>query len=482
MLLERILQMRFGELLKTYINESDVSTRMFSQITGLNRGWLYNIFSGKKSLPEDKFFKLLEIFPFSAEQNVALRDAYWSDFYGRETFSKIKYILSEFKKHNERSDDDFLLSNSKKVYDKDFIFLFSKDELTDAMTFLLNKNAADSDSCIYTNFSYEHECLDNLFYSCVLKNSMIQYYHMVNFDISINNSVHNLRNIFSSIKYAANKVNTYYFHTNTNTVAIDNLFPYFIVSTHGVILYDETLNSGLFIQIDNIVFQFIEKSIILLNSCDMLVSFPESAFDMTDIIFNNEHFSSCCVSFSSEPCMTLLLTHEILDAIGLDSVPNRDAIISGIDLWIKTMNSETPSAINFNSVKGFNRFAKEGYVNHFPKEYAKAIPIEFRSQILKQCIDNERSPQAFNIVDSKSVSLPDNLTIELTPSNLLIIYGCFDDSSSYLAEYSISIKDTIVFNDFMNLKDYLLRNRMIMDKAHKDFFLNSLIINLEKTD
>ena len=238
MLLERILQMRFGELLKTYINESDVSTRMFSQITGLNRGWLYNIFSGKKSLPEDKFFKLLENFPFSAEQNVALRDAYWSDFYGRETFSKIKYILSEFQKHNARSDDDFLLSNSKKVYDKDVIFLFSKYELTDAMTFLLNKNAADSDSCIYTNFSYEHECLDNLFYSCVLKNSMIQYYHMVNFDISINNSVHNLRNIFSSIKYAANKVNTYYFHTNTNTVAIDNLFPYFIVSTHGVIVYD----------------------------------------------------------------------------------------------------------------------------------------------------------------------------------------------------------------------------------------------------
>ena len=203
--------MSFGELLKTYINESDVSVRMFSEITGLNRGWLYNIFSGKKSLPEDKFFKLLENFPFSLEQNTALRDAYWSDFYGRETFSKIKYILSEFKKHNELNDGDFLLPKSQKIYDEDFIFLFSKDELTDAVTFLFNQNVADSDSCIYTNYSYAHECLDNLFYSCILKNSMIKYYHMVNFDMSINNNIHNLRNIFSSIKYAAKKINTYYF-------------------------------------------------------------------------------------------------------------------------------------------------------------------------------------------------------------------------------------------------------------------------------
>lgn len=474
--------MSFGELLKTCINESDVSVRMFSEITGLNRGWLYNIFAGKKSLPEDKFFKLLENFPFSAEQNVALRDAYWSDFYGRETFTKIKYILSEFEKHNVLNNDNFLLSKSKKIYDKDFIFLFSKDELTDAVTFLFNQNVTDSDSCIYTNFSYAHECLDDLFYSCVLKNPMMKYYHMVNFDMSINNNIHNLRNIFSSIKYAAKKINTYYFRTNTNTIAIDNLFPYFIVSTHGVILYDATLSSGLFIRIDNIVSQFIERSVLLLNSCDTLVSFPESAFEMIDNIFQNEHFSSCCVSIGNEPCMTLLLTPEILDAIAPDSLPNREAIISSINLWVKTMNSETPSAINFNSINGFNKFANDGYINHFPKEYAGDIPIEFRSQLLAECIDNKKSNQTFHIVNSDSISLPDNIKIELTPSSLIIIYGCFDDSSSYLGEYSITINNTVVFSDFMNLKDYILRNRMILDQTHKDFLLNSLIIKLGKTN
>lgn len=36
--------MTFGETLKQCLNDSDASIRKFSAITGINRGWLYNIF------------------------------------------------------------------------------------------------------------------------------------------------------------------------------------------------------------------------------------------------------------------------------------------------------------------------------------------------------------------------------------------------------------------------------------------------------
>ena len=40
--------MSFGVVLKDCLNEANASVRNFSQITGINRGWVYNIFNGKK--------------------------------------------------------------------------------------------------------------------------------------------------------------------------------------------------------------------------------------------------------------------------------------------------------------------------------------------------------------------------------------------------------------------------------------------------
>ncbi len=470
--------MRFGQLLKQYINDSETSVRLFSKITDLNRGWLYNIFLGKKKLPEDKFHKMLDYFPFSDIQKELLRDSYYEEIYGTENYKKIQFIISELKALKLHDNSNYIFPKHIQTYNTNINYLTDSEQLLNSIIYILNASSKKSSPVTYTNFSFEQEDVDNIIYSCLLQNNDMQIFHIINFD-NIGSDIHNLRNLFRSIKYACNKANTYFYYDNNHPLQLDNIFPFFIVTNSGVVLYNKSLNNGLLILDTSVVKELIKKAESILIQCTPLAFFPDDVFALKEYLTQNiEHaFES---SIGPEPCLTKYLTLDILENIAKDSISDKKFVINSYYEWIKLTEAQSPSLLHLNTLEGFSNFAQEGRIGYFPTKFASPLSAQDRIKILKKCIEDNEKNQSFYLIDNNRISLPENIHIELIPPYTTLIYGRFDKSENpYMGEFIILLCSNTLLSDFTNFKDYVLRNKFYLNDKYTQLLFNDLILKLE---
>lgn len=470
--------MRFGQLLKQYIDDSETSVRLFSKITDLNRGWLYNIFSGKKKLSEDKFHKMLDHFPFSDAQKTLLRDAYYEELYGVNAFNKIQFIISELKSLSKNDDSKYCFPNYVQTYNSNVSFINNKYNLFDSICYLLRTSSLKDNSLIYTNFSYAQEEIDTAMYSCLLEKQDITFSHIVNFD-NRGNDVHNLRNIFRSLKYAKHKINTYFYYDNNHLMQLDSLFPYFIVTNAGVLLYNNSMDNGLLILDKSVINEFSKKAENILKQCTPLVKFPDNIFSLKEYLLQNVN-CSYTDSISSRPCLTGYLNVNMLDSIINESIPNREYTIHSIYEWIKVSDFSTNSILHLNTTQGFSDFAQNGHISYFSTKYAKPLSIKNRIKILKKCIETNESQHAFCLLDDNKVTLPDDIRIELFPPGTNLIYGYLENHDfSDMGSFVILLSNNVMFSDFNNFKDYITRNNFYLNDKYTQLFFKDLLLKLE---
>ena len=304
----------------------------------------------------------------------------------------------------------------------------------------------------------------------------MSFFHIVNFD-NIGSDIHNLRNIFRSIKYAQNRFNTFYYYDNNHPFQLDNLFPFFIVTNKGAILYNKLLNNGLLILETSIVNELIKKAKSILSQCMPLVLFPDSIFQIQQHLAQNieQPFE---ISIGVDPCPTKYLTLDILEDIAKDSVPDKNYFVHRYYEWIKLTETDSQSFLYLNSLEGFINFAQKGYLKSFPEKYANPLPVRDRIHILQKCL--ESSEKSFYLVDNSKIFLPENIHIKLHPPYTNLIYGSFDTSDfPYLGEFIILLCNNTILSDFVNFKDYLIRNKFYLNDKYTQLFFNDLILKLK---
>lgn len=466
--------MNFGQLLKRYIHDSEKSIRLFSEITDLNRGFLYNIFAGKKHLPEDKFHKILVSFPFSNTQKENLTTAFYQDIYGTNDFDKIQYIISELKNLKDFNDEDFSFSPFCNHYEKDTEYITGKDHLIDAISYLLNKSSASELPFIYSNFEFSQKEIDTMVYSFILQKN-IDLIHLIQFDNS-GMDTYNLSNIFSSIKYARRKHNTYYYYCNQE-IFLDHLFPFYLVTNAGILLYDNTLCHGLFVSDDSVIGNFKNRIIETVDKCTPLVVFPDNALELKRLVAPN----SFVASISSSPCITPFLNLEMFHDMASSNLENKDYIINSLHDWYNvTTNEASVSYTNLNTSEGFRHFAETGTIPYFPPEYASPLSIENRIKILEMCIAENNQCHNFYLADDNKISFPDYINIDLSAPNKIVIYGSFHKPEhSYMGEFMIPIANNILYSDFNNFRDYAIRNHLYTNDNFTELFIKNLIRKLK---
>lgn len=466
--------MNFGQLLKCYIHDSEKSIRLFSEITELNRGFLYNIFAGKKRLPEDKFHKILVSFPFSDTQKENLALAFYKEIYGTNNFNKLQYIISELKHLKDFTDEDFSFSRSSNHYNKETEYITGKDNIIDAITFLLQSSSSFNLPFVYTNFDFSQKEIDSVIYSLILQND-IDLKHIIKFD-NDSTDIYNLSNIFNSIKYARKKYNTYYYYCNQE-ILLDNLFPFYLVANSGILLYDSSLYHGLLIRDDSVINNFKDRVETTIDECTPLVIFPDNVFELKQILEPN----SFIASISSVPCITPFLSIEMLHDMASITLENKDYVIGSLHDWYNV--STTEAAIpytNLNTVEGFINFAEKGTVPYFPAEYARPLSVENRIKILEKCITENNQHHNFYLADDTRISFPDYINIELSAPNKVVMYGSFHEPEhSYMGEFIIPLSNNILYSDCNNFKDYVIRNNLYKNDSFTELFIKNLIRKLK---
>lgn len=422
---------------------------------------------------------MLQSFPFSKQQQTVLEETYWNFYYGTNTFQRIKYIISQFEKCNHLNTADWSFPECNTTYNNESNFLCGSQSILNAITYLLSRNSTISSS-VYTNFPYTQNKIDKLFYSFVLKNQTLCLKHMICFNNSTNNT-YTLGNIFHSIKYATRGINTLILSENNFSLPSVGIFPYFVVSETGTLLYDENIENGLLLLDSSINQKMMNYCNNLTEKCRPLAIFPKNAFELKSWLSSNTpiNIGSC---IGAEPCLTTLLTKDILYSIVNSALPDKDFIIESFSSWLKTSASPSDKILNFNSKKGFEYFMKTGKISHFPAEYSNALSPNQREQVLKKCMDNINNHEIiYYLIDDEHISLPDNINIELHSSDTIIIYGNFQENSSYLGEFIIPIKNHRIYNDFINLEDYFLKNRLYLDSQHQMLFFQDLLLRLKNS-
>ena len=442
--------MSFGVVLKDCLNESNVSVRNFSEVTGINRGWVYNIFNGKKPLPEDRFHRIMEAFPFTKQQQENLSNSYYEDMFGIDSFKKIQFIIKSINKlgiHNNYMYSFF--PSSQCVYNSDSQYINSKTSLIDSIIFLLSPtDKAISKNAIYTNFSFEHKKIDDITLNYLKKYQNINFFHIVNFD-TIGMEIHNLQNIFCSAKYASMGYNTFYYYNNrTITLQADNIFPYFFITDKGVLLYDNSLSEGLLLLNKDIIKYFLEKANNIFDDACPLVMFNNKlkpSFYMDNILFSIGYHPSIF-------CQT-----------------NQDSLYSFISNKHDTVTILHPKTL-------FELINNNSYISTLLKDST----IDDIDKILNSLIAQHFQKGNILLLRNDLFSMSDNINISGS-SKSLYVFGSLEKSAGQFCDnFSICINNKLLTNDFLMFQDYIKRNHLCYNTAHTDFIFNKLRATMDK--
>ena len=467
--------MNFGELLKQCIGEEADSVRHFSEITGINRGWIYNIFNGKKSLPEDKFQLILERFPFSRKNADMLRETYYRDFvYGKETYERIQYIFDQINNDCLSAVPTDICHHKRLDFHESSTYLSSGKELQEALLYLTNSWTTDGEHWCYTNFSYDQIDIDSALYNSLYDNP-INLFHMIEMS-TVESGIKNLENIFFSAKYATLGLNTYYYqtdHTELHRSLVS--YPYFFITDSGVLLYDYHLLQGILMTEPQTISCFKKMALCLFSQTTPLVHFFNDIFEYKNYMAQHDTIQES-FAFEASPCINAFLDSELISSILVDKSLIH-YICNTVDDW-QTYWADFSKITFFHSQEGIRQFAQTG--NYYPSTLAHPLSKEERIKILQNFIDSNKQFQNFFLADERHIKCYPNIVFDIYP-NITFISGNLKQNQdcTYVGDWMIMISDPLMVADFIHFKEFIMRNRFHHSFDFTNHFLYDLILKLE---
>lgn len=468
--------MRFGVVLKECLNSSNSSVRNFSEVTGLNRGWVYNIFNGKKPLPQEKFNKMLSTYPFTANQKKSLRDSYYSDMYGVDNFKKIQYIIQSF---NNLSNDNFntIFPHFKKKYTLQSECLNNTESILDAIIFLLDKSSNKKNSFVYTNFSYAQVEITDIFRSFLTNTQNINFYHLVNFD-TMSFDIHNLRNIFCSIQYASLGYTTYYHYNNFGTpLQIDNIFPFFIITNTGVLVYDNSTQEGLILTAPSIIDSFVTKAKLLFSKANQLVTFNQDITSLNEQLKMDHFYDDNLIDISYYPHINYFMDEKSIIEIISDFKNQKqlDYTISNcLEPFMKS--HEKTFLLHLN---GLRDFIQKKYSPLLSKTLRNSIPKSVVQKILNKIIKEYTTNKNIYFIDDKIIRFPQDIDVTVNSTSLHISGLLKNNTSESFKYYNIYLDNALLAKDFKLFKEFVIQNQYYYNETYTMHFLNNLQVSLD---
>lgn len=463
--------MVFGEYLEKCIREKNISISGLTRITGINRGGLYSVFKGERSLKEDKLFAIIENIGFSVKEEQTLTELYFREVFGSVSFDKIKYVINAIEKLSLSECEN---KETVNIFNKKFC-LIGKEEILSALNYIID-NCGESK--IITNFSCENRKIDNLFYSFVKKGNSEKLVHVLSL-LERSSELNNLNAIFSSLKYMYLKSFPVCQYENKN----EQIYPYFAVSDKYALLYND--NDGIFIDEANAVNQILTKVKNVASKCSSLGTSTDDIMFVKNLyaksISKSEENSNELINFSGYPCIVLYADYDLMYSITRGDLPQKDYLVNIAYNHYKSLYKDINYTFFF-SLDGIDRFVETGNAMEIPETYVTNLSKEYRLKILNailQDIENEK----IYIVNDEKLRIPKNLEIENYFNKVIIsMFDCEKSNFFSYDKFISTINDYDIINTFKMLKEYLIRARMVYPKKYAAIYVKNLIVKLENMD
>lgn len=462
----------FGEALKQCIEDQGISVNGFAKDTGINRGWLYNIFTGVKKLPEDKFHAMLRDIDFTAANEELLRGAFYREAFGDDEYENIIFIADFFNKtFTESCAVKPEKADSFKRPDAN-MFTVEPNSFKSALRNVVREEIETSAApVIYTNFSYKLKHVDNNIYTA-LRNcgKAVIFHHLVQFERK-SHSQNNLRNVLQSLRYIQLRQNVRYTYTDSVTASFTGtLYPYYIVTATGGLLFDAAGKYGLFIHKEQAVLsQLCSQAAAMMTKSTPLAAFPKTILEAKAL---NEPATYTGVKsyLVRYPCWTQFADSELLEKAINPAFPLRESIIQIADRYYGDILRGNP--LHFFTLSGITDFVYNGQFYEAPEVLVPPFSPALRVYVLEKMIAYLNDPaDHFFLLDERKISIPDSFVVTYCEGSVMIFLKAILDADAFFGQGVVNIEDKSIAADFRNFQDYIVRNGFV---HAKDYALHSL--------
>ena len=474
----------FGNQLKQFLEESGVSVNRFSKMIDMDRSYLYRIFNGTKTVPEEKLYTILKSEIFSQEQRNALRNSYYAQRHGQGQYERIRTVLRNLEKACSESAGDPLLFDPEHASPLEHPACFS--DATSLCTEIGNQlvlSCRGQDDFLYTNYTCEQVEVDQVVYSILRAAPEKVRFHRYMYFSPSGDSVHNINAIFSSFKFLIMGYNVSVRYQNRDSQSRQlELFPYFIYCKRGLMLFDTAAENGLWIP-DAILSTAIREKIIQMESSfQPLALMPRDIFELKDFVGNFSQLEYSVGNISYYPCLGPYMTEEILFELANPSLSNIPYLIASTMNHYATMK-EVYSTF---TLEGLREFIETGVVLDFPRNIIQGpLSPSQRIIVLKKILDKfRRNPTSVQLLDTTKIHFPKGYNIEFYDRNqhkaALAATRDREDGNGFLYDIIIPIEDPVLANDIILFKDFLVYNRFVYEEHYTEHLLEDLM-TLAKT-
>ena len=337
----------FSDLLSEYITMKDVGVYPLSQFCGLDRSFMYKIINGKRNPSgEDVVRKMAQFMQLTPREKTDFMDAFYITQMGEEVYYRRKSVgeLIETFSHREGK--------------KEYIFHEAEiakqnPNLTIQHLFCMNNN----EKMVSMRKNYNLSCLQKILPICAC-----------------------------GCDYRAR----YYYDNVTARLNEFRLFPYLILTEHCALAFSADYQNALLFREETTLrmmremFEgYFKQSEPLFERLDTV----QSQLGYTETLIR--HFiasDSPRYFFQRMPCLSGLLTAEMLERHLVKEMPGREQMIRAVAQYAKVMQTQVldKKTTMFFSEDGIKSFLDTGRVDEYPKECYSPLDFDERIALIRR--------------------------------------------------------------------------------------------------
>ena len=476
--------MTIGEMLEQVMIEDGCSKTEFAKELGCNKSFLTRIFQGDRYLNEPMIQAILSSKMLSENSKNALREKFFTDHFGVDQFRQMKLFLEKLDQFDETRGKYARLNIHRENWDRIFsqtarpYILENKKAFLECAAYFCQKVFSAENAFFYSNYSFLHTELNSVLYTLFSKrdsDKSIDFVHLVSYPEQLTD--YEITVIFEALKWGTVQLNTY--HLSAEADLYDFLFPYYILTNHCVILFQEQGTGGI-VFTDPSMIRYYKKQVLLKKAqCRPLLQFMPDKFDL--IAETSPSEASCY--YSIDGAMSgVYLDSALLGKIIRKEISSRDAVIRAIADYYDRENLEKRFNA-FYSKRMLERFSLTGEITAIPSQYIPTCSPNIRIQVFERMKRMAAIPhnRIIQILDDKKLRFPENLNIEIRKDMTAFHYFFAETASAGPASpqgmFQLTLDSAHLVRLFSNLEVYLLKNGFCLKKEEINPFLFRLTVD-----
>ncbi|MGN0467092.1 MAG: hypothetical protein ACI4GY_00020 [Acutalibacteraceae bacterium] len=464
--------MKFGELLKTCLEQNNVSTNRFSRKSGINSATVYNIFSSQRKMPEDKFLSCMKLGLFSKKQREKLYECFYREKYGDEQYECVKFLFEFFgsQKTAYKNIVDAVESFELKV-GQDAALSNHDSILSCQKTFF---ESVSDNQIVYTNYSFQNEDIDSITYYFVKKNN-VRLFHFRS-DADRVELLERTKMFVGLDKYYELGVNFYRapdFSDKSNSET-KGAFPFYFAKEDFVLIYSIGAKLGFASRNKDFCKAFISEVKKITENSYETSNFPTDLLQMMNLKGDLKDFDR----------------HIALGALSYCAFSDADTLLENVNenFSLKDLCPQTiVDYLNkFNcyfmiTVDELERFAKSGRNYDVPTDILNSYNPDSRVKTLGNIIKAVEKEQIYIVDSSYQKYKLHNCYMfnENNACNIGILFNLPDEKKCIGQYVAFGNSDEQIAEVFMNYFDFIKKTGCVIDKEKAKLLIENLILKCE---